>query len=124
MTKQGEHTRADIRQLTPPIGATKTGRVLQWLGGGEALNNRSAFVTGGTCLHSTISALRNDHGMVISVETRKYLEHDGHSSQRHQYWIEPDPIVLRSVYRLLRLWGWSQPKTGGPLSAPKPDLAA
>ena len=124
MTKQGEHTHADIRQLTPPVSVTKIGRILQRLGGGEVLNNRSAFVMGDTCLHSTISALRNDHGMVVSGEPEKYLGHEGHASQRHRYWIEPDPIVLRSVYRLLRLWGWSQPKPGGPLSAPKPDLAA
>lgn len=124
MTKQGEYTCADIRQLTPPVSVTKIGRILHQLGSGEVLNNRSAFVLGDTCLHSTVSALRNDHGIVISGEPEKYSGYDGHASQRHRYWVEPDPIVLRSAYRLLRLWGWSEPKTGGPSPTPKLNLAA
>ena len=124
MIEPYEHTHIDIRQLTPPINATKIGRVLQRLGVGEVLNNRAAFVIGDTCLHSTISALRNDHDMDITGEPEKYKGHDGHLSQRHRYWINPDPIILRSVYRLLKMWGWTDSTKGQPILISRLNRAA
>ena len=124
MTKVNQYTSADIDRLIPPFNVTKIGRVLQQLGRGEELNNRSAFEMGDTCLHSTISKLRNDYGIAVTGEPEKYVGHDQHPSQRHRYWIETDREVLRSVYRLLRLWGWTQPEAGEPSPALKLHRAA
>lgn len=100
------YTVLDIARLVPPENGIKIGRVLHSLGSGKTLNNRSGFTLGDTCLHSTISSLRNDHKIPIQGKPEKFKGHDGHLSQRNLYWVEPLAATLKPIYLLLVLWGW------------------
>lgn len=80
----------------------KIERILQALTDPKGLNRFEAEVIGCHCLNSTISALKNRHGVLVSSEWEKVPNRFGGDAVCKRYWISTSN--LERANKLLERW--------------------
>lgn len=85
-----------------PVKDNKITRVLALLAAGRSINRLEVLAHGDTVLNSTISTLRNSHGLAISDEWEMHTGPNG-SAPVKRYWI-PEGAAMEQAQQLLSHW--------------------
>ncbi|TDQ37566.1 hypothetical protein [Thiopseudomonas denitrificans] len=85
-----------------PVKDNKITRVLALLVAGRSINRLEVLAHGDTVLNSTISTLRNSHGLTIADEWETHTGPNG-SAPVKRYWI-PEGEAMEQAHKLLNHW--------------------
>ena len=99
----GAGSKAESNQLANVTARTKKDRVLLFFVSGGKLNRFEAErIVNDHCLHSSVSALQQDHGLVIdrAFETVPAL-HGRATARVCRYWLHPSPDNLKRARAVL-----------------------
>lgn len=80
----------------------KIERILQALTDPKGLNRFEAEVIGCHCLNTTISALKNTHGVIVSSDWEKVPNRFSGTTRCKRYWVSTSS--LESANKLLERW--------------------
>ena len=91
-----------IEQAASEKQPTKIERILKALTNPKGLNRFQAEVLGCHCLNSTVSALQNTHGVIVSSDWEKVPNRFGSNARCKRYWVSTSS--LERANKLLERW--------------------